>query len=216
MYTYKYPHPAITADCVVFCFDGNNLKILLIQRKNNPYAGCWAFPGGFMDMDETVEEAAKRELMEETRFECAGLTQFYVSSTVDRDERERVVTCACMAFVKMGRVEASDDAGKAEWFDFHNLPELAFDHREIVEVAKTKLKQMLYFEPIAFYLLPDTFDMASLQKVYEEILEKKLDAAVFAERMLGLDLLDEKGSGLYSLNKEKFIAFKERNLSSNF
>lgn len=216
MYTYKYPHPAITADCVVLSFDGNNVKILLIQRKHDPYAGCWAFPGGFMDMDETVEEAAKRELMEETCFECAGLSQFYVSSTVDRDERERVVTCACMAFVKMGKVQAADDSNKAEWFNFNDLPKLAFDHQEIVDVAKNKLKQMLYFEPVAFYLLPETFTMAALQRVYEELLGKKIEEKAFAEKMLGLGFLNVVNDGTYSLNKDKFEAFKEKNLLFGF
>lgn len=216
MFTYKYPHPAITADCVVLCFDGNNVKILLIQRKHDPYAGCWAFPGGFMDMDETVEESAKRELMEETCFDCAGLTQFYVSSTVDRDERERVVTCACMAFVKMGKVQAADDANKAEWFNFNDLPKLAFDHQEIVNVAKIKLKQMLYFEPVPFYLLPEVFTMDALQKVYEELLEKTIDSASFANKMMGLDILNVLPDGMYSLNKEKFEAFKEKNLLFGF
>lgn len=216
MYTYKYPHPAITADCVVFRFDNNDLKILLIERKSDPYAGCWAFPGGFMDMDETIEAAAKRELMEETCLECDGLTQFYVSSTVDRDKRERVVTGACMAFVKSGSVTAADDANKAEWFSLMNLPKLAFDHQEILDVAKTKLKEMLYFHPFIAYLLPKQFSMQTLKTLYEQILNVEIDMQSFSKKMDELGYIKKQDDNNYIFDLKAFDSFKELNLRFGF
>lgn len=138
MYTYKYPHPAVTADCVVFARCESDVKILLIERKSPPCQGCWAFPGGFMEIDETTEEAALRELQEET-----GLTlslnvihQIGAYSKVDRDPRERVITVAYYTIIDgTAEVKGLDDAAQAKWFSIKQLPPLAFDHEEILEKA---------------------------------------------------------------------------------
>ena len=134
-YTYKYPRPAVTADCVVITKD-ENPKVLLIQRGGEPFKECWAFPGGFMNMDETTEQCAIRELEEETGLKVGGLCQIGAYSKVDRDPRGRTITVAYLALVdSVVEVEGQDDAAKAEWFSLSAIPELAFDHAEIMEDA---------------------------------------------------------------------------------
>lgn len=131
-YTYEYPRPAVTADVVAITKE-NDPKVLLIQRKFDPYKGCWAFPGGFMDMGETTEQCAIRELNEETGLVYSSMTQIGAYSKVDRDPRGRTLTVAYLAIVdKPLLVNAQDDAAKAEWFYINNLPPLAFDHDEIM------------------------------------------------------------------------------------
>ena len=134
-YTYKYPRPAVTADCVVISKESEP-KVLLIQRGNEPYKGCWAFPGGFMNMDETTEQCAIRELEEETGLKVSSLQQIGAYSKVDRDPRGRTVTVAYLARVDAPvTVIAQDDAAKAKWFPLSALPPLAFDHEEIMRDA---------------------------------------------------------------------------------
>jgi 8-oxo-dGTP diphosphatase len=135
MYSYKYPHPAVTADCVIFGFDGVSIKVLLIQRGIEPYKGQWAFPGGFLKMNETVEECAKRELEEETGLKSASVEQFYTFSAVNRDPRERVITVAHYALVRLSEVKGGDDAASAKWFAMNEIPSLAFDHDHILRLA---------------------------------------------------------------------------------
>ena len=138
-YTYKYPHPAVTADCVVFAVDGDELKVLLIQRGNEPYKGKWAFPGGFMEMDETLEECALRELKEETSLQPEKIEQLHAFSSVNRDPRERVITVAFYTVVKLAEVRGGDDAGDARWFPVTQVPPLAFDHEEMFKMALEKV-----------------------------------------------------------------------------
>lgn len=139
-YTYEYPRPAVTADCVVVTKEAEP-KVLLIQRGNEPYKGCWAFPGGFMNMDETTEQCAIRELEEETGLKIDEVKQIGAYSRVDCDPRGRTITVAYLAFVDSPvEVKGQDDAAKAEWFALSNLPELAFDHEEIMEEAKRIIK----------------------------------------------------------------------------
>ena len=144
-YTYKYPRPAVTADCVVVT-KGDNPKVLLIQRGSDPFKGHWAFPGGFMNMDETAEQCALRELEEETGLKVSGLCQIGAYSKVDRDPRGRTITVAYLALIdSIVEVKGQDDAANADWFPLSALPELAFDHAEImkdaVKVYKTQLSQ---------------------------------------------------------------------------
>ena len=140
-YTYKYPHPAVTTDCVVFGFDGPTLKILLIERGNEPYKGFWAFPGGFLNMDETAEHGALRELKEETGLELQNIKEFGTFSDVDRDPRERVISIAFFAITKISEVKGGDDARKAQWFALDEVPPLAFDHDLMLSKALIRLKE---------------------------------------------------------------------------
>lgn len=135
-FTYDYPRPAVTADCVVIAKE-NEPKVLLIQRGNEPFKGCWAFPGGFMNMDETTEQCAVRELEEETGLKVTEIKQIGAYSKVDRDPRGRTVTVAYLVVIdKAKAVKGGDDAAKAQWFPISGLPKLAFDHEEIMKDAK--------------------------------------------------------------------------------
>ena len=142
-YTYRYPRPAVTADCIVITKEADP-KVLLIERGDEPFKGCWAFPGGFMNMDETTEQCAIRELEEETGLHISEVHQIGAYSKVDRDPRGRTVTVAYLAIVDEPiTVNGQDDAAKAQWFPLSDLPELAFDHDEIVQDAVKKYKEVM-------------------------------------------------------------------------
>lgn len=142
-YEYKYPRPAVTADCVVITRE-EQPKILLIERGYEPFKGCWAFPGGFMNMDETTEQCAIRELEEETGLKVDEVYQIGAYSKVDRDPRGRTITVAYLAITDASdEVYGQDDAAKAQWFRLSELPSLAFDHGEIIEDAIKKYKEVM-------------------------------------------------------------------------
>lgn len=140
-YCYEYPRPAVTADIVLIKLANNQRYVLLIERKHPPFEGMWALPGGFLDMDETLEEAALRELQEETGISGVQLKQFHTFSKVNRDPRHRTITTVFIGFANdvTSKPEAGDDAAKAEWFALDELPPLAFDHEEVMEMVKIKL-----------------------------------------------------------------------------
>ncbi len=142
MYSYKYPRPAVTADCVVIGHaDDGSRKVLLIRRGNEPYKDCWAFPGGFLNMDETLEECARRELKEETGLTATGeMVELKSFSTVDRDPRGRTITVAYLIEMPLTEAKGADDAAEAQWFPLDALPPLAFDHDEIMKVALAKIQ----------------------------------------------------------------------------
>ncbi len=192
-HTYKYPRGALTVDCVVFGLDDEELKVMLIQRGQAPFEGQWALPGGFVHLDETLEEAARRELEEETGLRKVFLEQLYTFGAVDRDPRERVVTVAFYALVKLSghAVKAATDARDAGWFPAHDVPSLAFDHAHILDMALERLRAKLRYEPIGFELLPKKFALSQLQHLYELVLERELDKRNFRKRVLAMDLLIE-------------------------
>ena len=143
VYTYKYPRPAVTADCIVVTREVEP-KVLLIQRGDEPFKGAWAFPGGFMNMDETTEQCAIRELEEETGLRVSAIHQIGAYSKVDRDPRGRTVTVAYLAIIdKPIAVTGQDDAANAEWWPLANLPNLAFDHYEIIQDAIKLYRQIV-------------------------------------------------------------------------
>ncbi len=145
MYQYEYPHPAVAADVAAFCQQNGRLMLLLIERGHYPDAGKWALPGGFINIDEDLEDAARRELEEETGLMVDKLEQLQAFGKPDRDPRERVISIVFTTVVKpeQMRVTAGDDAAKAEWFDVSHLPELAFDHPEIIRLACEKMSSKL-------------------------------------------------------------------------
>ena len=225
-YCYKYPHPAVTSDCVIFGFDGVAIKVLLIQRGIEPYKDKWAFPGGFMQIDETVEECAKRELEEETGLKTTSVEQFYTFSDVNRDPRERVITVAHYALVRLEEVKGGDDAMSAQWFAMNEIPSLAFDHDRILRMAVNRLKERICFEPIGFELLPEIFTMSALQNLYEAILEMKFDRRNFYNKMLKLGILSEaeerpKNASRrtpikYRFNAKKYAELKQKGFRLEF
>ena len=190
-YTYKYPHPAVTVDGVVFGYDEADLKVLLIQREQPPFKSRWAVPGGFVDIDEDLEDAARRELEEETGIRRLYLEQLYTFGAPKRDPRERVISVAYYALVKLAdhAVRAASDAKRVAWFPVADLPALAFDHDEILDVALRRLKAKIRYEPIGFELLPEKFPLSELQRLYETILEQPLDKRNFRKKILSMGLL---------------------------
>jgi 8-oxo-dGTP diphosphatase len=192
-YTYQYPRPALTVDCVVFGLGHPELEVLLIQRRNDPFAGRWALPGGFVDVGESPENAARRELEEETGLEAVFLEQFHTFGEPGRDPREHVVSVAHYAVVNIEetRVHAADDARQAGWFPVRRPPPLAFDHPRILRMARQRLVERLSRRPIGLGLLPRRFTLSQLQRVYETILGKTIDKRNFRRRVLRTGLLVE-------------------------
>jgi 8-oxo-dGTP diphosphatase len=192
-FAYKHPRPALTVDCVVFGFDDCGLKILLIERALPPFAGQWALPGGFVRIDETLEQAARRELAEEAGLTRVFLEQLYTFGDVDRDPRERVVSVAYYALVKLSdhRAQAATDARQAAWFDVGKLPKLAFDHAKIIGAAHRRLQGKVRWQPIGFELLPERFTLRQLQRLYEVVLDRPLDKRNFRKKVLAMGLLEE-------------------------
>jgi 8-oxo-dGTP diphosphatase len=221
-HTYQYPRPALTVDCVVFGFDEGDLEVLLIQRALEPYRGRWALPGGFVRVEETVDAAARRELAEETGLEDLFLEQLYTFGALDRDPRERVVSVAYYALVKLGdhRVKAATDASDTDWFPAFKPPRLAFDHRQILEVALRRLQAKVRYEPIGFELLPPKFTLSRLQHLYEAILGTGLDKRNFRKKVLGFGILvllkEEQLAGrhrpaqLYRFDAKRYAQLKEQ------
>lgn len=218
-YCYEYPRPALTVDCVVFGVDEAQLEVLLIRRGAPPFEGCWALPGGFVDEAETVEEAARRELQEETGLSDVYLEQLATFSRVDRDPRARVVSVAHIALVRRGskRPMAASDAAAAEWVALADVRELAFDHAEILAAALTRLRSKITYQPLVFELLPARFTLSALQRYYELILERPLDKRNFRKKVLALGIIEElkelvvSGAGrparLYRFSKRAYRAF---------
>jgi 8-oxo-dGTP diphosphatase len=190
-YTYKYPRPALTVDCVVFGFDEGDLKVLLIERALEPFKGQWALPGGFVQLDETLVDAARRELAEEAGLKNVFLEQLFTFGDVDRDPRERIVSVAYYALVKLTdfKTRAATDAADAQWFQLSKLPKLAFDHANILATGLARLKGKVRYEPIGFELLPPKFTLSQLQHLYEAVLGTSLDKRNFRKKVLSFGLL---------------------------
>ena len=166
---------------------------MLIRRAVAPFEGKWALPGGFVRLDEALDEAARRELEEETGLRNIFLEQLYTFGAVDRDPRERVVSVGYYALVNLGehKVHAASDASAAAWFGVHDVPSLAFDHAGILQIALERLRGKLRYQPIGFELLPKKFTLSQLQRLYERVLERALDKRNFRKRVLAMDLLVE-------------------------
>jgi len=192
-YTYDYPRPALTVDIVIFTLRDNCLQALLIKRGSEPYKDMWALPGGFVRMDETLEEAACREMQEETGLKQAYLEQLYTYGNPQRDPRGRVVTVAYFALIQADvdiRREGGTDVSQAGWFPIGYLPPLAFDHAEILTYAIRRLRYKLEYSAVGFQLLPDQFTLSELQFTYEIILGEKLDKRNFRRRILEAGVIE--------------------------
>lgn len=225
-FCYKYPHPSVTTDCIIFGFDGGKLKVLLVKRGGEPYLGWWAFPGGFVKIDESAEDGALRELKEETQLSTSYMEQLHTYSSPDRDPRERVITISYLALVKISEVKGGDDATEARWFPIDNVPHLAFDHDVILRDALARLRERIHFHPIGYELLPEKFTLKQLQSLYEAVLGIRFDRRNFAKKMLHLDILKQldetvwptpkREAKLFTFNLEKYNELKRRGFRLEF
>lgn len=198
-----YERPSVSVDTLIFTIDEGKLEVLLIKRRNHPYINHWAIPGGFVDIDESVDDAAKRELEEETGLRGIYLEQLYTWGEVKRDPRMRVISVSYMALLPKDDLHpvAGDDAGDVRWFQIQYNDEilqlqtkdgsqvltkdhLAFDHYKIIKLAIERMRGKIDYTPIAFKLLPQKFTLGELQYVYEAILGKKLHKSNFRRRII--------------------------------
>ncbi len=199
----NYPKPAVTVDAIVFTIREEQLQVALIKRGIEPFQGSWAIPGGFVRENEALEDAVKRELYEEVGAGGVYLEQLYTFGAPNRDPRGRVITVAYFALVaaeNLRELTASTDASEAQWFALPEVPSLAFDHREILDLAVNRLHAKLEYSTIAYALLPPAFSLARLQRVYEIILDRPLDKRNFRKKILSLDLLeptDQRSGGAH-------------------
>ena len=215
----RYERPAVTVDVLIFSIQDGRLQVALIKRGLPPFMDCWALPGGFVRADESLEEAARREIAEEAGVEELFLEQLYTFGEPGRDPRMRVITVAYYALVPADRVllRAATDAADVSWFAIDAVPELAFDHRMILDHALDRLKSKLEYSSIAYGLLPKKFRLSELQSVYEVILGRTLDKRNFRKKILALNLLESTGkldSGgahrpaeLFRFKKRKMVFF---------
>ncbi|MDD3014408.1 MAG: NUDIX domain-containing protein [Candidatus Gastranaerophilales bacterium] len=206
----KYTNPAVTVDIVIFSVFDDTLKVLLIKRKYQPFDNCWAIPGGFVDYNEPLESAALRELEEETGIKDVYLEQLHTIGTPGRDPRERTVSVVYFALLnsKNFKIKAQSDAKEAAWFNVKELPELAFDHNDILSCAIETLRLKLENFPIAKELLSDNFTLNQLQKLYEIILDRKIDEGRFKCEILKMNFIEKTGAHVYGFKKH--ISFSSR------
>jgi 8-oxo-dGTP diphosphatase len=216
--------PAVTVDVVIFSLRDSDLKVLLIRRAAPPFKGKWAIPGGYVHPDEALDEAAQRELEEETGLPDVYLEQLYTFGAPKRDPRGRVITVAYFALVSDDvTVRAGDDAAEAAWHSVYDLPDLAFDHDEILSYALQRLRYKLEYTAVGFELLPNEFTLTELQTAYEIVLGEKLDKRNFRRRILEAGILAEtskyregEGQGrparLYRYRKNAVTEIKARRL----
>jgi 8-oxo-dGTP diphosphatase len=220
----KYDRPSVTVDVVIFTLQEGELRVLLIQRGHWPFEGYWAIPGGFVEMDESLEEAARRELREETGVSEVLLEQLYAFGDPGRDPRTRVISVAYFSVVSADRLEpcAGTDAADVRWWSMSALPRrLAFDHDKILACALSRLRHKLRYTAVAFEILPKEFTLAELQAAYETILGEKLDKASFRKKLARAEVVDPTGryretggrpAELYRYRADAAAEFKARRL----
>lgn len=226
-FKYEYERPGLTVDCVIFGLDleEETLKVMLIERDVEPFAGEWAIPGGFVRRDETLMTAANRELEEETGIAAVFLEQLYTFGNPGRDPRGWVVSVAYYALVSPEKhhIHATMDARQAQWFPITSLPRLAFDHEEILATALARIRGKLTYAPIGFELLPQKFTIKQLQKLYEIVLGRQLDNRNFRKKIFAMDVLRELGemqtgvphraARLYKFDERKYNQMIKRGLN---
>jgi 8-oxo-dGTP diphosphatase len=180
------PRPSVTVDLVILTIAEQDLKVLLIRRGEEPFKGRWALPGGFVEIDESLERAAARELKEEVGVRDVYLEQLYTFGDPKRDPRGRVVSVVYFALVDAGRqrIAAASDAADAGWHSVFGPPRLAFDHRKALDYAVWRLRNKLEWTTVGYELLPRKFTLSELQRVYEIILQRPVDKRNFRKKIL--------------------------------
>lgn len=214
----------LSVDAVVFGYESGTISVLLINRKYEPYKDKWAIPGGFVLNEESLEDAVQRELQEETGIKINYLEQLYTFGNPLRDPRGRVVSVAYFALVRPNafNISPSTDAKKAQWFNIDEIPELSFDHKEILSTAIKRLQAKITYEPIGFELLDSKFPFSDLEKLYTTLLGREIDRRNFRKKIVGLNILDEldekvsKGLGrpanLFQFNKKRYFQLKREGI----
>ena len=188
-----YPRPSVAVDLIILTIAENDLQVLLIRRKQAPFAGRWALPGGFVEMNESLEDAAARELKEEVGVERVYLEQLYTFGEPKRDPRGRVISVAYFALIDAEgqRIVAASDAADAAWHSVFQPPRLAFDHRKVLDYAVSRLRNKLEWTTVGYELLPKRFTLSELQRVYEIILQRPIDKRNFRKKVLAQGQLRE-------------------------
>lgn len=214
-----FEQPGVTVDLVIFTVDDKKLKVLLVKRANEPFEGCWSIPGGFLKKGESLEEAASRVMEEKTGVREVYLEQLYTFGRPDRDPRARIITVTYFALIPWMRLiqPGTRKISDLAWFSVDDVPELAFDHLEILRRAVTRLRAKVSYSSIVYGLLPEAFRLSDLQKMYEIIIAEKLDKRNFRKRMLATGLLEETGKKervgahrpamLYQFKKREVVFF---------
>lgn len=191
----KHAGIGVTVDAIVFGYEKNEgVSVLLIKRKYEPFKDSWALPGGFVLEEESLEEAVKRELQEETGIKVNYLEQLYSFGAPARDPRQRIISIAYLALVKTTlfmELKADTDASSVQWFNIEQLPRLAFDHKQILDKAVQRVRAKVRYEPIGFELLDKKFSFADLEKLYMSLLGRDIDRRNFRKKIMGLEILDE-------------------------
>lgn len=216
-YTYEYPRPSVTVDLVIFTIADNDLKVLLIRRGGEPFKGRWALPGGFVEIGESLEKAAARELKEEAGVTNVYLEQLYTFGEPKRDPRGRVISVSYFALVDADqqRIRAASDATEAEWqsvFDSKLGAKLAFDHKQILDYAVWRLRNKIEWTTVGYELLPKKFTLSELQRVYEIILQRPVDKRNFRKKILAQgqirELNETRSDGAH--RPAKLYSFREK------
>lgn len=209
----QYERPSVTVDVLLFTIEENELKILLVKRNEDPFKGGWALPGGFVKMDESLDDAAKRELSEESGVKNVYLEQLYTFGNPKRDPRTRVITVTYMALTTKSewKLSSSGDVTEAEFFKVDSLPKLAFDHDEIVKYGLERLRNKLGYTNIVLGLLPGSFTLTELQKVYEIILKSKIDKRNFRKKILSTGLIVSSGKKLEGIAHRPAMLYSFKN-----
>jgi 8-oxo-dGTP diphosphatase len=191
-----HPRPSVTVDVIIFTLRESALQVLLIRRRYPPFEGMWAVPGGFVGIEESLEDAALRELEEETGVRQVYLEQLYTFGDVGRDPRGRVITVAYFALVPATIIDphAGSDAVEARWWSAYDLPPLAFDHETILAYALQRLRYKLEYSAVGFELLPEAFTLSELQAAYEVVLGEDLDKRNFRRKILSAEVIEETGA----------------------
>jgi 8-oxo-dGTP diphosphatase len=191
----EYEQPAVTVDLGIFTVDSDALKVMLVKRAEEPFAGTWSLPGGFLKLGESLEEAAMRVLKDKTGVGDVYLEQLYTFGSPDRDPRARVITVTYFALIPWKRLAQPDSQKVTDltWISVNHLPRLAFDHKTILHYAVRRLRAKAGYSNIVYGLLFEQFRLSELQGMYEAILNKKLDKRNFRKRMLASGLLQETG-----------------------